>query len=636
MRIRALGARGKAIVIALTTIALAACVYSVFGLHLGGSTLIDLGYRALLLGLFLPLSFLFFPLNKKAPVDRVPWYDILLCILSFPGPILVFALARTVVASGWEAQPPLVFVVVGMLTWFLIIEAVRRSTGPILATITSIVSIYPFFANYMPSILVGKAYPLDRVMGFHLLSSSGMIGLPMQAFGAIILGFIIFGVVLQACGGGKFFINLALALLGHVRGGPAKVSVAASALFGTMSGSALSNVYTTGVMTIPLMKKSGYPSEFAAAVEACAASGGVLMPPVMGLTAFLMANFLQISYTDVVIAAIIPSALYYLALFLQVDFRAAKSGIKGLKRSELPSLKGTLKQGVLYICGFIVLVYFLLYLRLESQAPFYAAVFLAVFAMVRKETRLNPKKLAQSVMELGTILAEIIPILAAVGLIMGSLTLTGAAHSFSSELTKLAGNSLVLLLAVSALGAFVLGMGVPEVTVYIFLALLVGPALIGFGIHPIAAHLFFLYWGMISFITPPVCLAVFATAGIAQASSFKTGLIAVKLGISGFIIPFVFVINPAMVAQGTFVQILWPLAAAALGILLISAGIEGYMLRLGAMGWIIRVLLLISGLLLVFPSWQTNVAGAGITLIIIAVNGRLKAHRNSLRQVSAL
>jgi TRAP transporter 4TM/12TM fusion protein len=376
-----------------------------------------------------------------------------------------------------------------------------------------------------------------------------------------------------------------------------------------MSGSTISNVITTGSMTIPVMIKTGYPRYFAAAVESCASTGGLLMPPVMGITAFIMADFLRIPYYQICLAAALPIILYYIGLFLQLDLYAAKTGLKRLPRTELPSVIKSLKQGWIYFAALLVLIYFLFYEHVESWAPYYGTLSLLCFSFLSKETRPKLGTFVDLMESTGNALVNLTPLLGAVGMLLGALSLTGVAHSFAGELTDLAGGNLAVLLALAALGSVIMGMGMPAVTCYIFLAMLVGPALVNAGLDPIGSHLFFLYWGMLSFITPPVCLSVYAACGIAGSGVVRTGVQAVRLGLVGFLIPFFFILNPALIGKGSFFGVVHAFFSALVGVVLLCAGLEGYFLGIGRIGWITRIIWLAGGVFLMFPEWKTDMLG---------------------------
>ena len=628
-----------------------------------GVVILDNSYLYLLLGLFLSLVFLLFPATSKASREHIPWYDYVLFGLTV---LLSGYYAYTGVQSieeGWEFESPLFPVVLAFIMWVIIMEAVRRTGGTAIFIIFGIFSLYPVFADsaIVPSMFSGMPQDIMGTARYHLLSEESVLGIPMRVFGTLIIGFIIFGVTLQSTGGGKFFINLAFALLGGVRGGPAKVAIVASGLFGSLSGSVITNVLTTGAMTIPAMKRTGYPARYAAGIEACASTGGVLMPPVMGATAFVMASFLDVSYITVAAAAVIPSFLYFFGLFVQIDSYAARNGITGLPKEELPSAKQTLKEGWYYIFAFFLLIYLLVYLKREAHAPFYAtaallvlsqlgklspkdkwfyiiggglllflgtvlgslyfpdnwAIFAPVLATVGilllghapKHIRISNQAILDYVQSNDRLLAELVAILAAVGLIIGGLMVTGMAGTFSGDLVRLAGGKVVPLLIMGAVTSFILGVGMTVTAAYIFLAIVLAPALVDLGLDPIAVHLFILYWGMVSFITPPVALGAFAAASLAGASPIRTGFEAMRLGSIIYFLPFFFVLNPALVFHGPWLEVIYEVATAVFGVTLIASGLQGYLVRVGALE--ADVLSLITRVLLIGSSF---ILGVGMTV----------------------
>jgi TRAP transporter 4TM/12TM fusion protein len=373
-----------------------------------------------------------------------------------------------------------------------------------------------------------------------------------------------------------------------------------------MSGSVITNVLTTGVMSIPAMKKVGFRPAYAAGVEACASTGGVLMPPVMGATAFVMATFLEIPYSDIIIAAAFPSLLYYLGLFLQIDAYSARYGLQGLEESELPPIGKVLKEGWYFVFVFVMLIVMLLYMQREAQAPYYATVVLLVINQLSRVHRWNLARLREFVQGVGTLFTELAALLAGVGLIIGSLTLTGKVGSLTYELVNIAGDSVILLLIMGAITSFVLGIGMTVTAAYLFLAVTLAPALTAGGLNPLAVHLFMMYWGMISFITPPVAIGAFAAATIAKADPMRTGFEAMRLGSIIYFVPFFFVLNPALIGVGTVYEVVVTFGSAVLGIALISSGLQGYLYWVGAMrnslfGWAGRALLVVGGIILALP-----------------------------------
>jgi TRAP transporter 4TM/12TM fusion protein len=433
----------------------------------------------------------------------------------------------------------------------------------------------------------------------------------------------IFGVLLQKSGGGAFFLKIAQSMLGDKRGGAAKMGILGSGFFGMLSGSTVSNVLTIGSMTIPAMKRTGYSAQYAAAIESCASAGGPIMPPVMGAAAFVMASFLSIPYYQVAIGAAIPACLYYLGLFIQVDGYAAKNGLKGLSRSELPPFWNTLKEGWFYFLVIVVLCYFLLTLRVEAWAPFFASAVLLVLSMIQKETRLTWPKLLGMVLDSDKVIMQMTAILAAAGLLIGGLSVTGIALAFSRELVILAENNILLILIVGGITSFILGLGMTTTACYIFLAIVMAPALVKLEIDPLAAHLFVFYWGALSELTPPTALCVAAACGISGSEFMPTSWQAMKLGAVKYIVPFFFVYSPALLTHGPWAEILFHTLFAVLGITMAASALEGYLIGLGAIRSVVhRVVLLIGGMLIAFPEIITTIFGfliiaASIGLMVI-------------------
>ena len=611
------------VTIGLSFIGLFLAVFQVFHFQMFGKMLMENSYLYLLLSAYLSMVFLFFPLTRRGPQKVIFYIDIVLCILTLAIPSYFAWLGYDIVEAGWSYRAPPLMFAMAVILWALVVEGVRRTAGTPLAVMILVFSFYPLFAPSMPGFLEGYGQSFSTTAAFHAFSIQSLLGIPMRVVGMILIGFIIFGVALQASGGGDFFLNLSYSILGKTRGGTAKVAVLSSALFGSFSGSVISNVITTGSITIPAIKKSGYPPHYAGGIECAASTGGVLMPPVMGATAFVMAAFLATSYGKIALAAAIPSVLAYLGLLIQVDGYAARQGFKGLPESEIPSLMKTLKGGWFYLAAVAVLLYFLFILRLESQAPFISILFLLAFAMIRKETRFTPRSFLQFIQTTGKLLAELVAILAGVGMILGSLALTGVAAAFAREIVALAGGNLVFMLVLGAFTSFILGTGMTITACYVFLALVLAPALEMIGLNQIAVHLYLMYWGMLSYITPPVALASFPAAVIAQSNPIKVGLVAMKLGAVKYLIPFFFVLDPALVMQAEAGAILQAFVSAAVGILLIGSVLEGYLIGVGKLkpltidGFISAVGLFVGGFILALPGLKMDLLGLGIAAVSI-------------------
>ena len=499
-----------------------AAIYQLFHFDFMGVFVGD-GYFYLLIAIFLPLLFLMAPARKSLIQGPVPWYDLVLALLAFIAPFYFFLNSYRMVQEGWEIVPPMRIYLLGLILMIVILEAARRAGGIAFAIICLIFATYGLYAEHMPGLLEGYGSSLRRLVGFFSMGTEGVTGLPMKVVGNLLIGYMVFAVALQATGGGKFFLDLASSLFGGMRGGPAKMSIAASAFFGSISGSSISNVLTTGAITIPTMRRIGYPAHFAGAIEAASSTGGVLMPPIMGVTAFVIAEFLAMPYHEICIAAIMPSLCYFGALYFQVDAFAAKADLKGLPREEIPPVKKTFKEGWSYTLGMFFLVWALLFWHWEIHAPFWASLILLLACNFRKETRLNGRKILSFFESVGKVLAELVGLLCAIGMIIGALSLTGVAHSFSTEIISLAKGNLALLLILGAATSFVLGMGMTITACYVFLALILAPALVNSGLNPLAVHLYIMYWGMASYITPPVALSAFVAAGLAGADPMRTG-----------------------------------------------------------------------------------------------------------------
>lgn len=580
-------------------------------------------YYYALMGLLLPLCFLIYPTFRS---PKSYYFDSVLSLAAFSSCAFFFVNAETMLDFGWEFLAPSYAVWVSYLLWVLIMEAVRRSGGMVLFLLVLVFSIYPIVADKLPGPISGMSSSLSETASYHVMSIESILGLPFRAFAQLVIGFLIFGIALQQTGGGRFFINLAFAVFGHVRGGSAKVAIVSSGLMGSMSGSVITNVLTTGQMTIPAMQKNGMEKDYAAGIEACASTGGVLLPPIMGSTAFVMATFLNVPYTTVALAAAIPAFLYFFGLFIQVDAYAARKGLVGTPKEELPSLSATMKQGWFYIAAFMVLIFLLVYLQREAVAPFIATGVLVVLNQLSTDNRWNLKQAASFLVATGKLLMELLTIMAGVGLIVGALSVTGLSGTLVNDLLYLAGDSTLLLLLMGAFSSFLLGIGMTVTAAYIFLAIVLAPALIQGGLDPMSVHLFILYWGMLSFITPPVALGAFAAASIAGSSALSTGFKAMRLGSIIYFIPFFFVLEPALIMEGSLLKTLTATLKVAIGIVLIAGTLQSYIIaigfidRPGSLGAAGRSLVIIGGGLIALPTTEVIGFNVGqVTLLIVGV-----------------
>ena len=596
------------IVMGLGAVGLLMTINQTFALKLFGFYPIGNTFIYYLIGLFLSAALLIFP-ARKADAERLPWYDWVFASAALGGAIYLGLNGLRMTQQGWEYFAPLEATLVATIMLLLVLEGVRRCGGWAIFSVALLFGLYPLYAGHMPGFLWSNGFELGETIRAHVMGAESIVGVPMQVVANLIIGFVVFGIALTITGGGEFFMHFATALMGRSRGGPAKVAVVSSAFMGSLSGSAVSNILTTGTITIPAMKRSGYTREYAAAVEACASTGGTLMPPVMGAVAFIMASFLGVSYGEVMMAALLPALLFYLALLLQVDNYAARKGLKGMPAKDIPRVRDTLLSGWPYLLSLGVLIYMLLVMRLESQAPYYATLVLLIIALVRRKQKLRVSQLLDFLYQLAHGVGSLVAVLAGIGLVVGGLSYTGVAGAFSRELLLFAGDSIPLMLAAGAITSFILGMGMTVSACYIFLSILLAPALVGAGLNPLGSHLFILYWGMLSYITPPVALAAITAAGVAGANSTRTSLHAVRLGAVLFVLPFLFVLNPSLILQGPLLSVIASAVTAMTAIWLVAASMEGYLYRIGPVGVRIRCALLVPAALMIYPEWISDLLG---------------------------
>ena len=591
--------------VTFSLLAVALAVNQLFNLQFFGAVVIEGRYLFLLAGIFLGLTFLVFPPYRAAPSVAL-LLDIPLALTALGVSLYFASTAEVSLEEGWEYGAPGTAVWLSLVFWLLILEGTRRAGGPVIFLIVLFFSLYPTFADLMPGPVSGFAQPFWDTIPYHIISSESSFGIPMRAFGNLVIGFILFGAALQFTGGGVFFNNLALGLVGHLRGGPAKVAIFASGFMGSMSGSVISNVLTTGAVSIPAMKRTGFPARYAAGTEACASTGGVLMPPVMGTTAFVMASFLGLPYIEIAIAAAVPSVLYYFGLFVQIDSYAARNDLKGLPRVALPSLGETMRDGWYYLFVFALLIFLMMVLRRETWAPFYATALLLAINQLSPKHRFSARGFVDLIYAIGKALADLVAVLLGVGLIVGAFSATGLAGTLVNDLIFLAGGSTIMLLVMGAITAFIFGMGMTVTACYIFLAVVLAPALVQAGLNELAVHLFILYWGMVSYITPPVALGAFAAATLANTKALSAGFEAMRLGSIIYFVPFFFVLNPALIGAGSTFEVIPTLATAILGVWLIGSALQGYVSGFGgfatdAAGYALRVLVFAGGLCFAAP-----------------------------------
>ncbi len=521
---------------------------------------------------------------------------------------------------------PTIEFIVGVVLIVLVLEASRRCTGNFLAITCLLFLVYAKVGPYLPGILRHKGYSWHRVLSVLSFSETGIFGNALNISATFVVLFVLFGSVLNASNGGKLFIDIAYAMTGGSRGGPAKTAILSSLMMGTISGSPVANVVTTGTFTIPLMKKAGYSSEEACAVEAVASTGGQIMPPIMGAAAFLVAEYIGISYGELCKAAFVPAILYYIALFFIIDFISLKKGLVGLPKDALPPLKQSLRKGFHLFIPIIALVVSLMNGFSSMKSIFYSTIALIVIAQLSKGTRMNLPKIVSAIQD-GIISA--IPVAvscAAAGIIVGIVNLTGLGVKFSSSLIAMSHGNVPAALFLTMIASIILGCGLPTTAVYIILASLAAPALIQMGVTPLAAHLFVFYFGCISTITPPVALTSYAAAAIGDANPTKTGLKAFLFGIVAYIVPFMFVFSPALLLQGSTFTVIYGIITALFGIYLLSASVAGYLRT--SMPLLLRLVLFAGGIVLIHYSLVTDLIGLALFIFILIIQTIRKNTQN--------
>lgn len=576
-------------------------------------------------GFLLSIGFIVYPFSK----NKVGWkwftFDIILTIIAVS--ILLYIIIfqdRLLLSFGYFTT---LEVCMGYVLVFLFLELGRRSMGPALPTITLIFLFYGLAGRIMPGLLKHAGINIRYLSSFLFATTSGIWGLPIAVTVKYIFLFILFGIVSVESGCGEMLIKVANSIAGRSAGGPAKIAVIASGFFGSISGSAVANVVGTGSFTIPMMKKLGFKPSFAAAVEAVASTGGVIMPPVMGGVAFIMAEMMDVRYFDVVKAAIIPAILYYASVFFQVHFRAKKTGLKGLAASEVPNFFDTIKKEGYLFLPLIVLIYFMLVLRASPAVScFWSLITTFIIFMTRgeKEKRLNFRKLINCFESAANVSISLLAAVAMAGMISSVIVLTGVALRFSGIIIELAGGRIIIILIFTMILSLILGMGVTATVAYIITAILVVPILVQNGILPMAANMFVLYFAIISYITPPVALASYAAAGLADANMFETGWTAFKLGLAGLIVPFMLIFNPTLIMVGHPLRIIISFVTAVIGIIMLALSIEGFFLT--RINLIERILLFIGALSLISESYITSGIGL-IILLLVYLEQRSAFHK---------
>ena len=583
-------------------------------------------YMGLFLGVALGVTYLLIPARPGKGRSIVPWYDIAAAAAGLAIGLYIFIFYPSIVNSLGDISSERV--TLGCITIFLLAEATRRLVGWPLVIIAACFLFYALFAYIFPGDFYGKGWSVSRLATYLYLDANGIFGQALQVGASIVVVFVIFGEVLYVVGGAEFLSDFSLSLMGRFRGGQAKIAIVSSSLFGNISGSAVANVVVDGAFTIPMMKKAGYPPPVAAAVEAVASTGGQIMPPVMGAAAFLIAEYLQIPYAQVALAAFVPAVLYYVALFIQVDLLAARNGIRGLPRNEVPKLLPVLKRSASFVGPLVVLVVWMFFLnRRPEEAGLLAALAALIIGFLTPGVKLGRSEIIRILRNAGRGMLEIAAITGLAGVVIGVLQLTGLGFTLTLTLLNIGQSNALLLLVLTALVSIVLGMGMPTTAVYVLLAVLVAPGLAKLGILPIAAHLFIFYFGMLSMITPPVCMASYAAASIGKTDPVKTGWEAMRLCSIAYVVPFLFVFSPSLLLIGHWYEVVLSVITAIFGAILLGVGLVGHLFR--PVGIIKRASFLLAAAGLLIPvlhsgpyamlTWVTNGAGFILAAFLVSV-----------------
>jgi len=575
-------------------------------------------FRSTHLSIILVLTFLLRPLGRNSWKDPLnAWFSIdLACVLAvvFIQIYTLYDLEAFIFRRGdltdWDIR-------LGTLFLLILLEATRRVVGWVMVIIVVVFIAHTAFSDHFWGIFYGPPSSWFTIIDYIFMRENGIFGIPLMVMATYIFLFILFGAFLMESGAGRFFINVALALTGFRTGGPAKAAVLSSALMATVSGSAVANVVTTGSFTIPLMKRVGYRPHFAAAVEACASSGGQIMPPVMGAAAFIIAEFLNRPYLEVALAAFFPAVIYFFSIMVQVHFEAKKTNLATLPREELPGLWQELKQGGHLFISILVIIGVLIVGYTPMLAGFYAIISIFFLSFMRAETRLDPFKIIRA-MEDGV--SKSLPVsvaCAAAGVIIGCVFVSGVGMKFTNLIVTVAAGRLWIALILTMIACLILGMGLTTTAVYITVAALVIPALNGMGVVPMAAHLFAFYFGLVSAITPPVALAAFAAAGIANSNPMRTGFYSFRIGLAKYILPLVFVYDPRMLFIGDPLGIFWGIFKGFAGIFMLTITTEGYLYA--PVGFFGRILAGLAAVFIFHPSWLTDVSGLALALLVVGI-----------------
>ncbi len=588
--------------------------FSMFHLYTGIFGVLDAQLqRAVHLSFVLGLLFLLYPATRKMSRRTIHWSDYILSILGFLTPLYIVIFYKDLVFRAAITTP--LDLVVGVIGILLVLEAGRRIVGLPMVIIAAVFIFYALFGEIFPGAFFRQNIQLKYIIQHLFYTTEGIFGIPLGVSSTFLFMFLLFAAFLQKTGIGNLFMNLSNALAGWATGGPAKVAVITSALEGTVSGSSVANVVGCGTFTIPLMKRVGYRSEFAAAAEAAASTGGQIMPPIMGAAAFLMAEFLGIPYLEVVKAAIIPALLYFTGVWFGLHYEAKKQGLRGLPRAELPKLGNIIVEEGHLIIPLIGLIYILL-AGYSLMRVALAGIALSILASwIRKSTRIYFHDIIDALIVGARSALSVATACAIAGIIVGIVTKTGVGLKLASAIVDLANNQLILTMFFTMLTSILLGMGVPTTANYIITSTIAAPAILTLGVVPIAAHMFVFYFGIIADLTPPVALAAYAASAIARANPFKAGVIATRLAIGAFLVPYIFVLSPQLLmVDVTPFKLALVILTAIIGMASISGALAGFFVSRAML--LERISLFIAGLVLIYPTIQTDVVGFGLVGIV--------------------
>ncbi|MCM3714215.1 TRAP transporter permease [Alkalihalobacillus oceani] len=613
----------------VSILAISLSLYHMYTSYFG--TPVTLQHRSLHVAAILTLVFLLYPPFKKASRTKLPFYDIIFALCAISTSVYIFVDYLGIVNRG--GLPNGLDLLFGALLVLLVLEAARRVTGWGLPLLAVLFFLYGLFGREMAGIFRHRGYSWDELVNFMYVTTEGIYGTAIGVSATYIFLFILFGAFLSKSGMGQFFNDLALAVAGQTKGGPAKVAVIASGFLGSINGAAIANVVTTGSFTIPLMKKIGYSRNFAGAVEASASVGGQILPPIMGAAAFIMAETLGIPYSQIALAALLPALLYYTGIIVQIHLRATKQGLRGISKENLPRVLEVLKERGHLLIPLMFLMYMLFF---SGRTIIYSALLTILVtilvAMLRKTTRMSLKDIIEALEQGARTSIGVAIACACVGIVVGVATMTGFGLKLANGIVTLGGESLLLTLVFTMIACIVLGMGLPSIPTYIITATMAAPALISMGIEPLVAHLFVFYFGLFANITPPVALAAFAAAGISGGEQMKTGFVSMKLAIAGFIVPYMFVYNDALLLLNTtFVEGLVVVITSVTGVIMLGTAAEGYLFT--EMPWPLRIVLFAGSLLFMNPNFIQDIIGFTIIIVVSLLQWQ-RSKKTTLKQIS--